>query len=94
MPHLIGTKNPDTEFPMRLASAALVAGDEPRGLALLRAALRKDQSLADVMPADPDLRSVWKNPAFLNLTAAALFPGIDGLGRLLQEIAETNAAYD
>lgn len=30
----------------------------------------------------------------MNLTAAALFPGIDGLGRLLQEIAETNAAYD
>ena len=30
----------------------------------------------------------------MNLTAAALFPGIDGLGRLLQEIAETNAAFD
>jgi hypothetical protein len=30
----------------------------------------------------------------MNLTAAALFPGIDGLGKLLQEIAETNAAYD
>jgi hypothetical protein len=30
----------------------------------------------------------------MNLTAASLFPGIDGLGRLLQEIAETNAAYD
>ncbi|HEX6987429.1 MAG TPA: FRG domain-containing protein [Planctomycetaceae bacterium] len=30
----------------------------------------------------------------MNLTAAALFPGIDGLGRLLREIAETDAAYD
>jgi tetratricopeptide (TPR) repeat protein len=55
----------------QLASAALVAGDRTRGIALLRAALRKEPSLATQMPADPDLQSVWKDAVFLNLFGAA-----------------------
>jgi hypothetical protein len=55
----------------QLASAALVAGDKRRGLALLRETLRKDAALAALMPADPDLNSVRTDPVFLNLIAAA-----------------------
>jgi serine/threonine protein kinase/Flp pilus assembly protein TadD len=64
-----GARNGMTLY--QLASAALVAGDKARGLALLRAALRKDPLLGSQMPADPDLQSVRKDPTFLNLLAAA-----------------------
>ena len=55
----------------QLASAALVAGDKPRGLTLLRACLRKEPSLALQMPTDTDLQAIWKDDVFLNLLAAA-----------------------
>lgn len=55
----------------QLASAALVAGDKPGGLALVRAALRKDPALGALMPTDADLKSVWTDPTFLELLAAA-----------------------
>jgi tetratricopeptide (TPR) repeat protein len=55
----------------QLASAALVAGDKSRGLALLRTALREDPAIASQMPDDSDLKSVQKDPEFLNLIAAA-----------------------
>ena len=55
----------------QLASAALVAGDKPRGLSLLRAALRKDVSLGSLMPTDSDLKLLHKDAEFANLLAAA-----------------------
>lgn len=55
----------------QLASASLIAGDKSRGLDLLRSALRKDPSFVAQMQNDPDLKSIWKEPDFLNLCAAA-----------------------
>jgi serine/threonine protein kinase/tetratricopeptide (TPR) repeat protein len=55
----------------QLASAALLMGDKGRGLSLLRTSLRKDPSLAALMPSDSDLELVWKDAAFLNLITAA-----------------------
>jgi serine/threonine protein kinase/Flp pilus assembly protein TadD len=61
----------DALIDYQLASAALIANDKPRGLRLLRSALRKDPSFAAQMPADSDLKSVWMDSDFLNLIAAA-----------------------
>jgi tetratricopeptide (TPR) repeat protein len=55
----------------QLASAALVAGDKPRGLQLLRAAFLKDPLLGSNMPFDADLKSVWNDGEFKNLITAA-----------------------
>jgi len=55
----------------QLASAAMIANDKPRGLSLLRSALRKDPTFAPLMQTDSDLKLVWKDPIFLNLLAAA-----------------------
>lgn len=55
----------------QLASAALIGGEKSRGLALLKASLRKEPSLAPQMPSDPDLHLVWNDDVFLNLLAAA-----------------------
>ncbi|HSQ58281.1 MAG TPA: hypothetical protein VLM40_21340, partial [Gemmata sp.] len=55
----------------QLASAALVAGDRARGLALLQSALRKDPGLVSLMRDDPDLHSVQKDTKYRNLIAAA-----------------------
>jgi serine/threonine protein kinase/tetratricopeptide (TPR) repeat protein len=60
-----------------LASAALVLDDRPRGLELLRAALRKDPALGKLMPADPDLKSVWSDASFRALVEAAAVLGAD-----------------
>lgn len=65
--------NPLTLY--QAACAFLLAADGPndkaRGLALLRKALRKDQAWAKLMPTDPDLKSVFSDPAFREMVAAA-----------------------
>lgn len=45
--------------------------DKSRGIALLRAALRKDPTWAKTMATDPDLRRVQADPAFRELIASA-----------------------
>src|SRR4029453_11322934 len=61
---------PDDDLVLyQLASAALGAGDKPRGFGLLRSALRKNPFLAIQMPTDPDLQTVWKDAVFVNLIA-------------------------
>ncbi len=65
--------NPLTLY--QAASAVLLAAERPehtaRGLALLRAVLRKDPAWAKVMPTDPDLKGVHADKAFRELVAAA-----------------------
>ena len=65
------TQDGDPLVLYQLASAALLANDKPGGLKLVRSALRKDPSFAAQMPHDADLQTVWKDPVFVNLIAAA-----------------------